>query len=194
MFIVMLFLLSEVLKSQPFYNKYLNMVRSGAWLMTVVACIVDLFSYLFGHDKSFFGILLMVFSVISFFVGFFLCKYRFKKHIEGIYKRFKQKKIDDRIRYKRENGIQSSYGSLNNKSKEGDEEDSEENLISIESYSSDEDNKNDNKKSDKRGSDSEEDSEESEDDTENESVGSVQLSDRVSEKISTFGEIRDICM
>ncbi|OUM61735.1 hypothetical protein PIROE2DRAFT_12190 [Piromyces sp. E2] len=165
------------------------MIRSGTWTMIISACIVDLFSYLFGHDKSFFGILLIIFSVGSFFAGIFLCQYRFKKHLDGIYKRFKQKRIDDRIRYKRVNGIESSYGSEENKSKDGSE--NEEN--SIDSYNSNEDNnRNIRKKADKRESESEEESEESEDDSDNESIGSIQLNDRISEKISAFGELKNI--
>ncbi|ORX50292.1 hypothetical protein BCR36DRAFT_57982 [Piromyces finnis] len=190
LFLMMLFLLSDFLNSQPFYNIYLNMTRSSTWIMFISLCLVNLISYLFGHDKPFFGVLLIIIGICSFFVGLFICKIKFKKHIEGIYKRFKQKKIEDRLRYKRENGIESSNDSEEGKSLE----EKEDNLISVDSYDSSENSSNkENKKSDKIELSSEGESEEYENNSENESVSdNFQLNDRISEKISSFGEIRDI--
>lgn len=199
LFLYMLISLSELLKLQPYYNKYINYCRSGTWTMIFAMGIVNLISYIFGRDKAFFGILMLVIGSCSFFVGIFLCRYKYKNHVEEIYKRYKQKKTEDKIKYNRDNGIVSSNGTSRSgddysKSSEEDEnENNEDHLISVDSYSSsDNDNKKRIRKNDKdelNNSDQESEEEEEEYNSDNDSF---QLNDRVSEKITAFSSIKDI--
>jgi len=195
-FIFMLYSLSNFLKTQPYYNRHVNLMRSGTWSMIVFTSIVDLFSFLFGPKKIFFGITLMIVGVFSFFGGVALCWYRYNKQIEGIYKRFKQKKIEDKARYNRKKGISSeSSESEDDNSRVSEDEDNESNLISIDSYDSDgkEKHKKKNKKESKNELNNEEsDEEEYEYDGSNSDGSNVQLNDRISERITAFGSIPDI--
>jgi hypothetical protein len=99
--------------------------------------IIDLFALLFGNGKSFFSILAIIIGVCCFFLGNFLNRYRYKKHINEIYMRFKAKKMEDKNIYNRENGIESSSNkSSENESYSSEDENNEEKLISVDSYSS----------------------------------------------------------
>ena len=185
----MFYSLSSFLKTQPYYNRYVNMIRSGTWSMIVFTSIVDIFSYLFGHNKGFFGIILMAICVLSFFGGIVLCWYRYNKHIEGIYQRFKQKRIDDTVRNKLLNGDSSESNSSR-------DEDTDDNSMSNDSYDSNNKEKQmkKNKKSNKNElNNSEIDEDDDEYDESNSDKSSVQLNDRISERITAFGAIGDIC-
>lgn len=198
LFLYILYSLYDFLKIQPYYNNYVNLCRAGTWTMITGMCIVDLLAFLFGNDKSFFGIVLLVIGGCSFFLGIFLCKYCYKKHIEQIYKRFKQKKIEEKIEYNREHGITSESNrsdESNSKSYE-ESENNEDNLISVDSYSSSSDNNN--KKRNKRNEndesdDNDSDSNEDDENENNSDSDSFVLNDRVSEKITAFSSLKDTC-
>jgi len=150
--------------------------------MIIGTSIINLFSLCLGSDKSFFSILSLVFGIITFFVGFFLSKFKHNKHIEVIYKRFKEKKIEDKNIYKLEHGIEGSstdsHSKLTHESSGSDnDENSEESSDEV----------SDNKKDESENSDEEE------SDYDNGSdVNSVVISDRVSERITSFSQMNEI--
>ena len=174
----MIYMLYDLLKHQPYYNKYVNIFRAGMWSIIPGMGIINLLAFLIGKGKSFFGIMLLVVGFISFFIGAFLSMYFYKKHIEEIYQRFKVKKTEDRMRYYRDKGIEHDDGS----SKSSEEND--EKLISVDSYS-ESNNENDKRKNN-------EESESDDDDDANSDNSGVAISDRISERITSFGSLREI--
>ncbi|OUM62568.1 hypothetical protein PIROE2DRAFT_61791 [Piromyces sp. E2] len=146
------------------------------WMMTVGMCTVELIAFCIGSNSVVFTILIIVLGVCFFFIGIILNRMMYKKNIEGIYKRFKAKKIEDKKIYKYEKGIEGSETSSENESgsnsSDGDSDDNNKNekVISVESES--------------------EESEEDEGDSNSEK--SFAISDRLSERITSFGSIHEI--
>jgi len=161
----------ELISKQPYYNKHLNHFRAGMWTMILGMTIVDLFASVFGKGKSFFSIVLFVVGVCSFFGGIVLSRYTFKKHVEGIYKRFKDKKIEYKKKSRWEKGIDHSNSSVSEESQENEIESS-----------------NEENKADELSSNSENEGEDSDSDR-----NSMVLSDRISERITSFGSLDEIC-
>ncbi|ORX77654.1 hypothetical protein BCR32DRAFT_270509, partial [Anaeromyces robustus] len=184
----MIYLTSKFFQTQPYYNKYINMIRGGTWTMIIGLCFVNLLSYIFGSDKSFFSIILLVVGICSFIIGIIFCRKFYNSHIQGIYSRFKEKKIYDKKQYNHEHNIESSNGSEN--------EEKSQLLFENEEMSTNSDNELENKgksKGKKDNRDSEEDDNDSDDDNEYDSdENSLLLNDRVSQKISAFGSIQEI--
>eukprot|EP00833_Pecoramyces_ruminatium_P014217 jgi/Orpsp1_1/1188249/evm.model.d7180000063434.1 len=171
------------------------MLRSGTWTMITGMCFINIFSLLFGNGKSFFSIILLVVGILSLFVGVILCRQMYNRHIQGIYKRLKEKKINEKKMYNYENGIESSNGSdksseERSQSSSSENENNEGNLISVDSGEDSEDGKN--KKDKKNMNNEESDSEEDDDEEYDSDKDSFQLSDRISEKITSFGSLREI--
>jgi len=155
--------------------------------MIVGMTVVEIFSYTLGNGKSFFSIILFVVGVIFFVLGFQMCRIQYRKQIEAVYKRFKAKKIEDKNYYKSKYGSSGSFGSSSKESndasssydseeEEKEEEDKEDQLISVDSSDSGEDDDN---------------NDEDEDEDENDS--DIEISDRISEKITSFENIIEIC-
>ena len=178
----MICLTYDLLKHQPYYNKYTNNLKSGMWSIALGMSIVNLFAFIIGKGETFLGIMSLSVGFLSFFVGVFLSRYYYKKHTEEIYQRFKAKKIEDKIRYYRDNGIDHSADSL-----QSSENDSK--LISVDSYSesNNEYSKNKNNEHSSEGSESNESDEDGNSDS-----SSIVLTDRISERITSFGELREI--
>jgi len=195
LFLYILYASSELLSRQPYYNKHVNNFRAGMWIMILGMTIIDLFALLFGNGKSFFSILAIIIGVCCFFLGNFLNRYRYKKHINEIYMRFKAKKMEDKNIYNRENGIESSSNkSSENESYSSEDENNEEKLISVDSYSSSENNNNNKSKKNKKKAEESEESEEesgSEEYDSDSDVNSVVISDRISERITSFSTIQE---
>ncbi|OUM56570.1 hypothetical protein PIROE2DRAFT_18767 [Piromyces sp. E2] len=160
---------STFLKTQPYYNKHVNDFKAGMWIMLLGMSIVNLFSFSFGKGKSFFSIIVFIVGPCSFIIGLVLNKYRYKKHINAIYQRFKAKKIEDRNIYNYENGIKSS-----------------DSKASAEQY----DSKEDEESKDNPSNVSDDEEEESENDNDSVESDRVELSDRISERITSFSSIR----
>ncbi len=163
----------DLIKYQPYYNKYVNIFRAGMWSIIPGMGIVNILAFIIGKGKSFFGIMLLVIGFLSFFIGAFLSMFCYKKHIEKIYQRFKAKKVENKIRYYRDKGVEHSVDSDNSS------EENNSKLLSVDSYS-DNDKKKDNEES------------ESEYDDGNSDSSGVVLSDRISERITSFGALREI--
>jgi len=177
-FLFMIYATKELITRQPYYNKYINDFRAGMWTMILGTTFVNFFSLLFGRGKSFFGIISLIMGILSFIGGIFLNRYMFKKHIEGIYKRFKEKRINDKMIYDYEHGIE------NNSNSDGSSNNSDNDSIDS----------SDKKKSKRNNKEDEEDEEEDDDDEydSNSDKGSVVLTDRISERITSFSTIREI--
>jgi len=96
MFIVLLLFMyiniSSLSRTQPYYNKHINNFRAGMWMMILMMCVVELIGFIIGIKKTFMSIIVMAIGFCSFFVGFALNRTFYKKHIDAIYKRFKEKK------------------------------------------------------------------------------------------------------
>ncbi|ORX48390.1 hypothetical protein BCR36DRAFT_405014 [Piromyces finnis] len=189
MFLFILYSLSELLNAQPYFNKHVNHFRSGMWTMILGISIVDLFSMLYGNGRSFFSIISFVIGIISFFIGIFLSRYRYNKHIREIYMRFKAKKLEDK------NVNNNGEVSLSIESHESSNPDNEEKSNSEKSYSESNDDDDDNdEEEDDDEKDSSENSDEDDDnvDTSDNDDNSAFVSDRISEKITSFSRIKDI--
>ncbi|KAG4090230.1 hypothetical protein H8356DRAFT_955145 [Neocallimastix lanati (nom. inval.)] len=184
LFLYMIYGIYELIKTQPYYNKPINYFRSGTWTMILGMTSIRFISLIFGKGKSIFSILLFITGAVCFVVGILLCHYCFKKHINFIYKSYKDKKMEDIALYNLENGITSSS---NHSSGSRSVNQSEEKLISFDSENSDE--------TDTRNEISE--SEDTEDSGDSDEVSSndsnsFAISDRVSERITSFSSLRDI--
>jgi len=190
LFLYMIYGIYELIKTQPYYNKPINYFRSGTWTMILGMTSIRFISLIFGKGKSIFSILLFITGAVCFVVGILLCHYCFKKHINFIYKSYKDKKMEDIALYNLENGITSSS---NHSSGSRSVNQSEEKLISFDSENSDEtdtSNAKNNKKNNKRGNEISE-SEDTEDSGDSDEVSSndsnsFAISDRVSERITSF--------
>ncbi|ORX80701.1 hypothetical protein BCR32DRAFT_280338 [Anaeromyces robustus] len=189
MFLYIIYETYELLTTHPYYHKHVNNLRAGMWTMVLGMSIVDLFALLFGKGKSFFSIILPIIGVCSFVIGFLLSIYQYKKHIEAIYKRYKTKRLEEKYRYNRDHGITSSNDS-ENESQVSSENDHNEKLISVDSYDSS-GNINNKKKHNKK-QEVEESEESEEDDDDSSHSGSFVLNDRISERITSFGSLREI--
>ncbi|ORX43643.1 hypothetical protein BCR36DRAFT_460205, partial [Piromyces finnis] len=94
--ICMMFLTTKLLKTQPYYNKYINYIRAGTWTMISGMSIVNFIFLIVGKRKPIFGIFFFIMGVCSFVIGVVICRLSFKHHVQGIYKRLKEKKIFDK--------------------------------------------------------------------------------------------------
>jgi len=181
-------LTSDLLNNQPYYNIHVNSFRAGMWTMLTTLSLGNLIVILTGIKKSFIGIIIFAFSCLSFFIGIILNKYKFKKHIEAIYMRFRIKKIEDKHIENREKGINSSL--------ESSEPDEEVSKSSESDNDSESDGNGDLENRDLIKIDSSSESNESDEDNENENrpdgSNSLIVSDRISEKITSFSSIREI--
>ncbi|ORX63808.1 hypothetical protein BCR32DRAFT_251421 [Anaeromyces robustus] len=189
MFLYIIYETYELLTTHPYYHKHVNNLRAGMWTMVLGMSIVDLFALLFGKGKSFFSIILPIVGVCSFVIGFLLSIYQYKKHIEAIYKRYKTKRLEEKYRYNRDHGITSSNDS-ENESQVSSENDHNEKLISVDSYDSSGNINNKKKHNKKQEVEESEESEEEDDDSSH--SGSFVLNDRISERITSFGSLREI--
>ncbi|OUM60062.1 hypothetical protein PIROE2DRAFT_63370 [Piromyces sp. E2] len=169
--------ISEIFSVQPYYNTWINQFRGGMFMMILGTTIVDLFAYLFGKGKSFFSILLIIIGIIFFAGGFVLCRIKGRKSAEEIYRKFKAKKLEDKMVYNHIHGISDteseesgSISSDNSDSESEKEQVKEEKLISVDSYNSEEEDNDD-------------------DDKDNHSIV---ISDKISERITSFGNMNEI--
>jgi len=176
----MLYAINELLNIHPYYNKYINIFRAGMWTMITGTTIIDIIAFVSKNDQISFDIVLIIFGIISFFIGIGLYRHLYMKHINNIYKRFKAKKIERNLN-KSFSELQSASRSLNS----SENEDNNEKLISFDSSNSDEE------------EDSEEENNKKDSDEENSSYYSeydnnVILDDKITERITSFGSIREI--
>jgi len=167
--------INELLNVQPYYNKYINIFRAGMWTMILGTTIIDLIAFIFKTGKSFFGIMLIIVGAISFFIGIGLFRYLCTKHINEIYKRFKAKKI--------ENNQVKSFSESQSTSSTSKNENNDEKLISIDSSNSDNEYSEEEKENDENNSNSSYNSEDS---------NSIILDDKISERITSFGLLKEI--
>ncbi|OUM67886.1 hypothetical protein PIROE2DRAFT_4565 [Piromyces sp. E2] len=185
--LTMLYLTLNIVKTQPYYNKYVNNLRAGTWSMISGMSLINLISLLIGDSKPVFGIMFPIMGVLSFVCGIFICSISYKKKVKGIYRRFKEKRLSEK---KRNNGGDESSSSSEKSGEERSQfsTENDEKLISIDS----EDEYND-KKNEKKGyNESEEESESEEDDDYNSDKGSIVISDKISERITSFGSMHEI--
>ncbi|ORX80699.1 hypothetical protein BCR32DRAFT_19087, partial [Anaeromyces robustus] len=103
--------------------------------------------------------------------------------------RYKAKRLEEKYRYNREHGITSSNDSAS-ESQVSSENDNNEKLISVDSYDSSGNINNKKKHNKKQEVEESEESEEEEDDSSH--SGSLVISDRISERITSFGSLREI--
>jgi len=174
---------------QPYYNKYVNILRAGTWSMITGMGFIDILSLLFGKGKIIFGIMFLVIGICSFFLGIILCIKSYNIHIKNIYARFKEKKEFDIMVYKRDHGIEGSEESSEERSYVSSN-DGENQILFDSDNKLDDDLKQKNGKKESNYSD-EEDSEDSEYDSDNNSVQI--LNDKISERITSFSSIRETC-
>jgi len=120
--------------------------------------------------------------VVSFFAGVGYSIFKYKKQIQSIYKRYKDKKMEDKIRYRRFNGIRDeTISSSSSNSNEND-------LISEDSYNSASEKEGSHKEGIHNNNESDEDDESSDYDNRSD----VALSERLSERITSFGSLTEI--
>ncbi|KAL6597661.1 hypothetical protein U3516DRAFT_847380, partial [Neocallimastix sp. 'constans'] len=148
---------------------------AGMWTMILGTTIIDLIAFIFKTGKSFFGIMLIIVGAISFFIGIGLFRYLYTKHINEIYKRFKAKKI--------ENNQVKSFSESQSTSSTSKNENIDEKLISIDSSNSDNEYSEEEKENDENNSNSSYNSEDS---------NSIILDDKISERITSFGLLKEI--
>jgi len=152
--------------------------------------IVNLISLIVGKSKSIFGILSPIIGICFLIIGVVICKLKYNRLVKGVYSRFKEKRISEKAIYKQEYGIDSSDSEKSEEEEKSQiSSENEEKLISLDSGSEDEDYQ----KKKKRNEDSDSEEGESEEDEEyNSDNESYEISDRISERISSFNTMREI--
>jgi UPF0716 family protein affecting phage T7 exclusion len=65
------------------------------WTMITGTTIIDIIAFVSKNDQISFDIVLIIFGIISFFIGIGLYRHLYMKHINNIYKRFKAKKLKE---------------------------------------------------------------------------------------------------
>jgi len=179
----MFYNIKEYLNIYPYYNRHVNVFRAGMWSMVIGITFVNLFAIIFNKIKLIFGILMFIVAGISFFVGAGYCIFKYKKQTQNIYRRFKAKKIEDKIRYKYMKGIKNE--TISSKSSN----DNEDHLISVDSYNSDSEKEGSHEEGSHNNNEYDNDGNESSD-YDNES--DYAISDRISERITSFGSLTEI--